>query len=605
MNRATLLLGTAYYPDYYPATDWGRDLARMKSAGIDIVRILEFAWAWYQPAPDRFVWEGLDRFLSLCEELGMGVCASTPTATPPPWFWERYPDARLVDIAGVPCRAHRHMTCWNHPVARQEAFRTIEVLARRYGNHPAIRAWQIDNEPNYAEDPKSFYDFNPHFLADGQAWLRERYGTIEALNQAWFNCFWSQSIDAWEQAWTIVSPRANPQSHLDFLRWRDTNMARFVQDQAALLRRCTHGQAIGVNIPETGIDCSIQIGQDYWAQATGMEWVGTDLYHGTHDQERDMAGFRLNCDVMRSVAEDARPGGAEFVMSEFQGGPHVRVWPCGFASEAWAPEYLRRSAQVLRERGVQQVWYFMWRPTPAGAEMGMNGLTDLSGDETIYTAEVRAISADRKALEPARIAYEARPLALLHYSRDSMRFMRYWGELTEFSNAWNGVHRTLDQAGYRIRCVTDRQLDDGDIPEAALLVLAESPLLSQKAQRKVRAWVEGKPERCLHVGMHTALLDERGYLLPPAEQSLWRWLGVTPGLLYDQQVAIRLEDGIVGSFRALTPADPAASDVDGVLTHRGENYPARLCVGAQIRIYAYRWGLMNALEPRHAIPVRE
>lgn len=91
------------------------------------------------------------------------------------------------------------MTCWNHSGARDEAWRTIEALATRYGSHPAVWGWQIDNEPNYAERVDEFYDFNPYFLADGRAWLREKYGTLEALNAAWFAQFWSQAANEWEQ----------------------------------------------------------------------------------------------------------------------------------------------------------------------------------------------------------------------------------------------------------------------------------------------------------------------------------------------------------------------------------------------------------------------
>ena len=600
MKQKQLLLGTAYYPDYYPESDWARDLARIRAAGIDAVRVLEFAWCWYQPEPDRFCWDGLDRFLALCQEQKVGAYLATSTATPPPWFWARYPDARLVDVNGVPCRAHRHMTCWNHPGARAEAFRTIEVLAARYGKHPAVRGWQIDNEPNYAEDPNSFYDFNPHFLADGRIWLREKYASLDALNRAWFACFWSQAVNAWDQVWTTISPRVNPQSHLDFLRWRDASMARFVQDQAAILRRHAQGQAVGVNIPETGVKFSVQIGQDYWAQAAGMDWVGTDLYAGSAVEEHDLACFRRNCDVMRSVAEDSRPGGAEFVMSECQGGPHVRAWRCGFAAEAWEPGYLRRSTQLFRERGAEQVWYFMWRPTPAGAEMGMNGVTDLAGDETIYTSEIRALAREREALEPARRAYEARPLALVHYSRDAMLFTRCFEDLDAFGQAFDGVHRLLDQQGFRIRYINDGQLDRGAIPDAALLVLAESPLLTQSAQTHVREWVLAQPARRLHTGMNTALLDERGHLYAPKQLALWQWLGIEPGLLYDQAVAAEIDGARFDAFRALTPGPLAI--VERSLQHRGRTYPARLRVGAQITVFAYRWGTAQSVETRHAIP---
>jgi beta-galactosidase len=174
-------LGTAYYPDYFPSTEWSRDLDRMKAAGIGRVRILEFAWSWYQPEPDKWSWDGLDRFLDLALRKEMDVCLATPTATPPPWFFERYPDARLMNDQGQVCWAHRHMTCWNHLQAWEEAARTIHHLAQRYGSHPAVWGWQIDNEPNYAEDPAAFYDFNPHALRDARQWLWKPRGLERSL----------------------------------------------------------------------------------------------------------------------------------------------------------------------------------------------------------------------------------------------------------------------------------------------------------------------------------------------------------------------------------------------------------------------------------------
>ena len=126
-------IGTAYYPDYFPPSDWPGDLDRMKAAGIECVRILEFAWSWYQPEPDRWCWGGLDDFLEQVLKREMKVCLATPTATPPPWFFEKYPDARLMNEQGQVCWSHRHMTCWNHPEAWGEASRTIRALAQRYG----------------------------------------------------------------------------------------------------------------------------------------------------------------------------------------------------------------------------------------------------------------------------------------------------------------------------------------------------------------------------------------------------------------------------------------------------------------------------------------
>jgi len=89
--------GTAYYPDYLPESEWSQDLDRMVSCGVTSVRILEFGWCFYEPTPGVFVWDGVDRFLDLCLARKLAVCLATPTATPPPWFFQQFPDAQLLD----------------------------------------------------------------------------------------------------------------------------------------------------------------------------------------------------------------------------------------------------------------------------------------------------------------------------------------------------------------------------------------------------------------------------------------------------------------------------------------------------------------------------
>lgn len=602
-----VVYGSAYYPDYYPEEDWPGDLDRMVAAGIRSIRILEFGWCWYQPEPEVFRWEPMDRFLTLCQERTLAVCLSTPTAAPPPWFFQKHPDARLVNIDGRPCYAHRHMVCWNHPAANAEAMRTIEALATRYGRHPSVWGWQIDNEPSYAEDPGGYYDFNPHFLRDGRAWLRETYGSLEALNAAWFAAFWSQAANDWDQVWSTHLPTVNPQSALDFRRWRDASLARFVQQQAALLREHTDGQKIGVNIPETGLPFSVAIGQDYWAQAAGMDWVGTDLYTASGDREADMACFRQNCDIMRCVAESATEDGAEFVMSECQGGPNLRAWGARFASEAWGTDYLRQSVDVFVERGARQVWYFAWRPAPAGAEMGMFGVQTLDGTDTERTATIRELAQapEQDRLTALRQTYAERPVALVHYSRDTLLFLDHFNALLEAGQSLRGVHRLLDEAGFRIDYVTDADLVRGDLPPAQRLVLAESALMSRTAQEHVLNWVRTDLERELHVGMNTALLNEYGHLLPMRERWLWNELGVEPGLIHDRKVSAQLDGRSLACFRALQPLDRSRACTEGHIHWQQRAYPARLRVDERTHVYAYRWGLERTYEGRHALSLAE
>jgi beta-galactosidase len=577
------LIGTAYYPDYYPEAEWAADLDRMLAAGVGSVRILEFAWSWYEPAPGAFAWDGLDRFLELCHARRLAVCLSTPTATPPAWFWERHPDARLIDADGRRCRAHRHMTCWNHPVARAEALRTIGELAARYGNHPAVWGWQIDNEPNYAEDYNGYYDFNPHALRDGQAWLLARYGSIAALNAAWFSAFWSQRLEAFDQAWRIFDPRTNPQAQLDFCRWREANYAAFVQEQAALLRRHTRCQRIGVNIPECGVQGSVRLGQDYWAQASGLDWVGVDIYAATADPAADRRAARYSTDLMRSVQQSAAPSG-EFIVAETQGGPHRRTWPSAFAAQALQPRDLAGMNADLAARGAAQLWFFCWRATPAGAEMGMLGVQDIDGADTGRAAVLAGLAARREDLAAEARQHDAKPLALLHYARDAHRFLgNFPGALEVVERQMRGAHAALDAQGFRVRFITDAELAAGP-PDAALLVLAESPLMDAAAQDAVIAWIGAAPGRELHLGPHTALLDGRGHLLPAAQRRLWLHLGITAGDWHDQGIALAHAGTAVDAYRRLTP-----NDLDCVEAWLADGLPARVRPRPNIVVHAWRW----------------
>jgi beta-galactosidase len=318
----------------------------MVAAGITLVRFGEFSWSWYEPQPGCFDFAAMDRFVDLVEARGLRLCLCTPTATPPPWFDRLFPDGRLQDMQGRRCLAARHFWSWNHSGSWQQAKKTITRLARRYGKRSCLWGWQIDNEPNYAEelwdDPQRWYDWNPHAVRDWITWLQVRYGrSLDRLNTAWFANFWSQRIGDWDEL-RVPRGKINPQAWLDWLRWREENLANQVRAQARLVRRWSPHARIGCNIPEAGVGISLAIGQDYWAQARAeLDWVGTDLYEATGRRERDLRLLAYRTDVMRSAA-----GTAKFIISETQAGPHERAWPNAFAGETWGCDYLRQSAEI-------------------------------------------------------------------------------------------------------------------------------------------------------------------------------------------------------------------------------------------------------------------
>jgi len=511
--------GTAYYPDHWPEAAWERDLKSARDCGVRLVRFGEFSWSWFEPSEGAFDFAAYDRFVDLAAGLGLKLLLCTPTATPPPWLMHRHPDGYLQDAQGHSFKGARHFGCWHHPGMRAAAERTIRALAGHYAPHEAVVGWQIDNEPNYAENT-TIHDYNPHALADWRRWLREKHGSLGSLNDAWYTNFWSQRYSDWEHLPHLDPIRSNPNAWLDFARHRENFLARFVRWQRDLLREVGDAAggpaadwALGTNIPDPGLRLSAFIGQDYFDQAAGLDWVGTDLYMASGDRAADLREMRYRTDLMRSVAE---AGGGEFSIMETQAGPHQRTWRNTFAGEAWGPDYLDAAARIYIEHGADLVAWFLLRPTPAGREIGMNGLLAADGGPSPRTEAAGQLHAEGDALLDPRKARAGRPLALMHYSRDSVRWATYWsGTLDDFEASYLGWHRLLDETGHRLRFVSDRELADG-LPaaaeDAAVMVLPESHLLSDTQIDAALAWQAGGDGRRVICGPHTAMLDERGHL---------------------------------------------------------------------------------------------
>lgn len=534
------------------------------------MRFGEFSWTWYEPEPGKYTFAAIDRFVDLADAAGLRLCLCTPTATPPPWMDELFPDGRLMDMHGRRCLAPRHFWCWNHPGAWAKAEETIATLAGRYQQRSCVWGWQIDNEPNYAEQcrlqaPETMLDWNPHSQRSFATWLERRHGNIDSLNRSWWTNFWSQRVRTWQEA---ASPRGlvNRGAWLDFMRWREAMLAEQIRRQAEILRRLMPRARLGCNIPETGVNISVNIGQDYWAQAAaGLDWVGVDLYQATGNRGRDVAQHACSLDLLRSAAAAA---GADFIVSEFQAGPHVRCWPNAFAGEGFAPDYLRQGFNLCASRGATKVWWFLWRPTLGGAECGMNGLQHLDGSNSPRTELISRLAARPAELPRLRAAWMTRPRAVIHYSRDSLLHRSAFAEELEDINACLlGWHAVMEALGHRVDFISDAQVLAAAADSAALLVVpftvvAGDELATALAAARAPLWF----------GPFAAECDEHGRLKSTGvPQPLKSRLGAEPGLWRDVGTMPVLKGwGRVLGWRELTPTTaaidaPFGNDMGAVL----------------------------------------
>ena len=144
-----MTMGVCYYPEHWEKSLWRDDLKRMKETGISVVRIAEFSWNKVEPEEGVFTFAFFDEFLDLCRDEGMKVIFCTPSATPPAWISETYPEILNAREDGVLYRhGGRHQYNYNSKKYQELVRRVVEKEAEHYGKHPAINGWQIDNEQN-------------------------------------------------------------------------------------------------------------------------------------------------------------------------------------------------------------------------------------------------------------------------------------------------------------------------------------------------------------------------------------------------------------------------------------------------------------------------
>jgi len=210
-----LYLGTAWYPEQWPESRWDADLALMEQAHIRFVRIAEFAWARMEPTEGHYDLDWIDRAIRAAERHHIAVVLGTPTATPPAWLTQKYPETLLTMENGrKDGHGNRQQFDWSSPKYREFTADIAGRMATRFGHDPNVIGWQIDNEyanSSYGDSTKTQF----------QAWLKDHYKTLDNLNTRWTTQYWSESYTDWNQI-PIQTNYGNPGL---LLSWK-----RFVSD---------------------------------------------------------------------------------------------------------------------------------------------------------------------------------------------------------------------------------------------------------------------------------------------------------------------------------------------------------------------------------------
>ncbi len=373
---ADLRVGVDYYPEHWPEERVFEDIRLMREAGIALVRMAEFAWSRMEPSEGDYRFEWLERVLDALHEAGIRAILGTPTAAPPAWLHQKYPDLYPLDEWRRPLGfGTRLQRCLNNPVMRDYSRRITTAMARRFGAHSAVEGWQTDNE--FTQN----HCFCDHCAAGFREWLRHKYGDLETLNSTWGTVFWSQEYTAWEQIplpWFVKCGLAhNPSLKLDFRRFQSDSTVSFQQEQVEILRGLCPGQLITHNM------MGLYDGLNCFDLTEPLDVVTWDNYPVTPWGNGGMR-VPLGHDVMRGLKQ------RNFWVMEEQSG--ITGWEN--MSTRPAPGQVRAWSWQAVAHGADTVVYFRWRSCRHGAEQYWHGVLGHDGVPRRRYREVADVAAD-------------------------------------------------------------------------------------------------------------------------------------------------------------------------------------------------------------------
>jgi beta-galactosidase len=354
--------GVDYYPEQWPRERWDTDARLMQQAGINLVRMGEFAWSLLEPKQGHYAMQWLDEAIELLSHYGIVTVLGTPTAAPPAWLCHAYPEIlRMTPNGQRVTFGMRRQYCPGSDLYGQFSTKIVVAMAEHYAQNPHVIGWQIDNELGCHDSTRCYC---PECQKRFQLWCKQNYESLDALNAAWGTVFWSQIYTAWEQIplpWSATGV-SNPSLELDFWRFSSDQMIAYQSTQIEILCKQCPEKSITTNLMSFDFQDI-----DYFGLAKRLDYVSWDNYPLlTRCEPADIA---LSHATMRSLKD--RP----FWVMEQQAGP--TGWQT--IDDTPKPGQLRLWAYQALAHGADAMVYFRWRTCPFNTEMFWHGILDHDG----------------------------------------------------------------------------------------------------------------------------------------------------------------------------------------------------------------------------------
>ena len=508
--------GGDYNPDQWPEEVWDDDVRLMKKVGVNLVSVGIFSWAKIETSEGVYDFDWLDRIIDKLGEAGIAVDLASATASPPMWLTQAHPEVLWKDYRGDVCQpgARQH---WRptSPVFREYALKLCRAMAEHYKGNPYVVAWHVSNEYgchnrfDYSEDAEHAF----------QQWCEERYGTIDAVNDAWGTAFWAQRMNDFSE---IVPPRfigdgnfMNPGKLLDFKRFSSDALKAFYIAERDTLVEITPDLPLTTNFMVSASGSVL----DYDDWGDEVDFVSNDHYFIPGEAHLDELAFSA------SLVDGIARKDPWFLMEHSTSAVNWRE--INYRKE---PGQLVRDSLAHVAMGADAVCYFQWRQSKAGAEKFHSAMVPHAGEDSAVFRDVCELGADLNKLSDEGILGSR-----LAKSRVAVVF--------DYESEWATEHTAtptqhvhhVDEPLAWFRALADQGVTADVVPVRGawdgyeMVVLPSVYLLSEETTRRVRDYVVGGGR--LVVTYYTGISDEKDHV----------WLGGYPGSIRDV-VGVRVEE---------------------------------------------------------------
>ncbi len=474
-------LGCCYYPEHWPEQEWAQNAAHMHAMGLSTIRIGEFAWSRIESKQGTYDWAWLDRAIESLAKEGLHIILGTPTATPPKWLVDAMPDMIAIDANGRPRKfgSRRHY-CFSHMGYRKECERITSEMAKRYGKHEAVIAWQTDNEYGCHDTVLSYSNAARDAF---QIWLKNKYSDIESLNSAWGNVFWSmeyQSFTAIDLP-NLTVTEANPAHRLDYRRFASDEVISFNQLQVDIIRQHSPQRDITHNFMGFYTDFDHhKLGQDLDIATWDSYPLGFLETYPFSEEERNQYARQGHPDIA-AFHHDLYRGcsnGRWGVMEQQPG-------PVNWAKHNPAPldGMVRLWTLEAMAHGAEFCSYFRWRQVPFAQEQMHAGLLRVDGEEAQGAIEARQAAQDIESIKAQQITDDSSNVALI-FDYEAQWLFETQPQGASFQYIWLVFehYTALRKLGLNVDIVPK----DADLSSYAMIIIPSLPIIDDDFLAKIK-----------------------------------------------------------------------------------------------------------------------